>query len=154
MGPSSKAEAPSRALARPTENAPSGSGPAVLFLHDVSANRRSWEGVVRRIEGRLTVLVPDVPGHGDSEAPAAGGHRIAVYALSRFRKPIARYILERRMPSHRVPALVLAGARDRRTGMRETARLARSGRRTWWRPEWATQPRRNDRAWCPMRLMK
>ena len=220
-----------------------GSGPAVLFLHGVSANRRSWERVVRRIEGRFTALAPDLPGRGDSEAPAAGGHHlaeevrrvaeivlqarierplivghshgaaialalaaagqaasnppvaglvlvnpvtpwtarpsllsapglrrshVAAHALSRFRKPIARYILERRvlargfpagpelieryaapyaqperarallailldwdpvelrsrMPSRRVPALVLAGAQDRRIGMRETARLA------------------------------
>ncbi len=63
----------------------------------MSANRRSWEGVVRRIEGRFTALVPDVPGRGDS------GTLPAAHALSRFRKPIARYILERRVLTPRSP---------------------------------------------------
>lgn len=216
----------------------SGSGPAVVCLHGVSANRSTWSAVARRLGDGFTVLAPDLLGRGDSDLPTGGayrlddelrraaellrraglvravtvGHshgaaialglaarmsgvaglvlvnpvtpwsvrpavlslpglrrsRLAASALARFRKPVTRYILERRVlgpgtrasrelvdryaapyaAPHRarallavvadwdprelrpwistapIPALVLAGACDRRMTVEHTARLA------------------------------
>lgn len=53
-----------------------GSGPAVLCLHGVSANRTTWDEVGRRLEDRFTVVAPDLLGRGDSEVPAVSSYRL------------------------------------------------------------------------------
>lgn len=45
-----------------------GSGPPLLLLHGLSAHRRIWDGVVPGLEGRFTLLVPDLLGRGESGA--------------------------------------------------------------------------------------
>lgn len=46
-----------------------GSGPALLLLHGISGNRRSWDGVTARLSSRFTVLAADLPARGDSDIP-------------------------------------------------------------------------------------
>ncbi|MET0295120.1 MAG: alpha/beta fold hydrolase [Phenylobacterium sp.] len=51
-----------------------GSGPPLLLLHGA---RGSWTHWIRNIDAlgaERTVWVPDLPGHGDSAAPAEAGH--------------------------------------------------------------------------------
>ncbi|WP_306391957.1 alpha/beta fold hydrolase [Telluria beijingensis] len=38
--------------------------PAVILVHGATLNGRSWDPVRRRLEPRLRVLAPDLPGHG------------------------------------------------------------------------------------------
>jgi pimeloyl-ACP methyl ester carboxylesterase len=44
----------------------SGQGPALVLLHPLGADRRVWDPVVARIEGRCDVIVLDLPGFGES----------------------------------------------------------------------------------------
>jgi pimeloyl-ACP methyl ester carboxylesterase len=53
-----------------------GSGPAVLCLHGVSANRATWDVIGRRLATRFTVLAPDLLGRGDSDRPAIASYRL------------------------------------------------------------------------------
>lgn len=44
-----------------------GEGPAVLLIHGIAGNRDAWRDVVRPlVAAGLTVIAPDLPGHGDS----------------------------------------------------------------------------------------
>jgi pimeloyl-ACP methyl ester carboxylesterase len=44
-----------------------GSGPAIMLIHGFPASGNLWAGVVTYLAESLTVLVPDVPGTGDSK---------------------------------------------------------------------------------------
>lgn len=48
-----------------------GSGPALVLLHGVNDQAGTFAKIVPGLLGRFTVLIPDLPGHGESE-PAAG----------------------------------------------------------------------------------
>lgn len=48
-----------------------GSGPALVLLHGVNDQAGTFAKIVPGFLGRFTVLIPDLPGHGESE-PAAG----------------------------------------------------------------------------------
>lgn len=41
-----------------------GSGPVILMLHGTGASSHSWIPLARRLEGRFTILAPDLPGQG------------------------------------------------------------------------------------------
>jgi pimeloyl-ACP methyl ester carboxylesterase len=56
-----------------------GSGPALLLLHGIGNNCRTWSGVIERLAGTHTVIAPDLLGHGDSDKPR-GDYSIAAYA--------------------------------------------------------------------------
>lgn len=43
-----------------------GRGPAVLFLHGLTFDRRTWVPVIRLVGDQLMSLVVDLPGHGNS----------------------------------------------------------------------------------------
>lgn len=47
-----------------------GKGPGVLFIHGYGGNRGVWAEQVSRMKKDHTVVVVDLPGHGDSAAPA------------------------------------------------------------------------------------
>ena len=47
-----------------------GSGPALLLLHGTGASSHSWRDLLLPLSSRFTVVVPDLPGHGFSSAPA------------------------------------------------------------------------------------
>jgi pimeloyl-ACP methyl ester carboxylesterase len=58
--------------ARPAELAfkKEGKGPGVVFIHGFGGNRGVWAEQVTRMKKDHTVLTVDLPGHGDSAAPA------------------------------------------------------------------------------------
>jgi pimeloyl-ACP methyl ester carboxylesterase len=66
-----------------------GSGPAVVLLHGYAEDSRMWKPLAVALAPRFTVIVPDLPGIGNSSIPASGldmvtsAHRIrdAVSAL-------------------------------------------------------------------------
>jgi magnesium chelatase accessory protein len=46
-----------------------GEGPALLLLHGTGASTHSWRGLLPLLARRFTVIAPDLPGHGFTEAP-------------------------------------------------------------------------------------
>jgi magnesium chelatase accessory protein len=53
-----------------------GSGPAVLCLHGISANRTTWDAIGARLSIGFTVFAPDLLGRGDSDRPAMATYRL------------------------------------------------------------------------------
>lgn len=47
-----------------------GSGPAVVLLHGYPLNRTMWTELADRLAPRFRVVLPDLPGHGGSDAPS------------------------------------------------------------------------------------
>ena len=45
-----------------------GSGPALLLLHQSPQNSRMWLAMIERFADRYTVIAPDTPGFGYSDA--------------------------------------------------------------------------------------
>jgi len=43
-----------------------GAGPAVLLLHSTTADARQWRPQIRELRGEVTVVAPDLRGHGRS----------------------------------------------------------------------------------------
>jgi pimeloyl-ACP methyl ester carboxylesterase len=48
-----------------------GRGPALLLLHGIGCNHRTWLPVLRPLSRHFTVIAPDLLGHGESDAPRA-----------------------------------------------------------------------------------
>ncbi len=48
-----------------------GAGPPMLLLHGTGSASLSWRGMMPALAARYTVIAPDLPGHGLTEAPAA-----------------------------------------------------------------------------------
>lgn len=46
-----------------------GSGPVVLFIHGMAGSSAMWKDVLPVLEGQVTYVAPDLPGHGDSAKP-------------------------------------------------------------------------------------
>jgi haloacetate dehalogenase len=46
-----------------------GTGPGLLLLHGYPQTRAAWHRVAPRLAQRFTVIVPDLPGYGDSSGP-------------------------------------------------------------------------------------
>src|SRR5712692_7434835 len=46
-----------------------GAGPPLVLLHGASGSWTHWIRNVLPLAGRFRVLVPDMPGYGDSDAP-------------------------------------------------------------------------------------
>ncbi len=46
-----------------------GEGPPLLLLHDFLMDHRAWEGVAPGLAGDFRVVMPDLPGFGESEKP-------------------------------------------------------------------------------------
>ncbi|MEO8349415.1 MAG: alpha/beta fold hydrolase [Acidobacteriota bacterium] len=47
-----------------------GKGPAIVLVHGFPLDGAMWSGVARALSSRFHVFKPDLPGHGNSEAPA------------------------------------------------------------------------------------
>jgi pimeloyl-ACP methyl ester carboxylesterase len=62
-----------------------GCGPPLLLIHGLGGTRQTWSHVIESLAATHTVIAPDLPGHGDSEAPAGdyslGAHAVAVRDL-------------------------------------------------------------------------
>lgn len=56
-----------------------GQGPAILLLHGIGMDHRSWLPIIERLSTRFTVIAPDLLGHGQSDKPRAD-YSIAGYA--------------------------------------------------------------------------
>ena len=56
-----------------------GDGPALLLLHGIGNNCRTWAKVIDRLAETHTVIAPDLLGHGDSDKPR-GDYSLAAYA--------------------------------------------------------------------------
>lgn len=70
-----------------------GHGPAVLLLHGLSANRRTWDRVAELLEEEFTLILPDLPSRGHSEPRPELRYRYA----DELRR--ARWILDRLRPA-------------------------------------------------------
>ncbi len=65
-----------------------GTGPALLLVHGTGAATHSWRGLLPLLAERFTVVAPDLPGHGFTDAPpkralSLPGMAEAVHALLR-----------------------------------------------------------------------
>src|ERR1700751_489489 len=58
-----------------------GTGPALVLLHGVGHRRQAWQPVLDLLTPHRTVTMADLPGHGDSPPPRAGG-RAAIRAIA------------------------------------------------------------------------
>lgn len=56
-----------------------GHGPPLVLLHGVMANNRTWRHVAPILSDRYRILLPDLPGHGNSDCPDAS-YTLAWYA--------------------------------------------------------------------------
>lgn len=56
-----------------------GQGPAILLLHGIGMDHRSWLPVIDKLASHYTVIAPDLLGHGRSDKPRAD-YSIAGYA--------------------------------------------------------------------------
>jgi pimeloyl-ACP methyl ester carboxylesterase len=59
-----------------------GSGPPLVLVHDYLASRLAWDDVLPRLAARFRVIVPDLPGFGESEKPPPGRYRYDFDAFS------------------------------------------------------------------------
>lgn len=50
-----------------------GSGPVVLLAHGTGAATHSWRDLLPLLAAHCTVIAPDLPGHGFTQTPPAGG---------------------------------------------------------------------------------
>lgn len=57
-----------------------GSGPVVLLVHGTGAATHSWRDLAPLLAEHFTVVAPDLPGHGFTEAPPA--HRLSLPAMA------------------------------------------------------------------------
>ena len=59
-----------------------GSGPSLLLLHGTGASTHSWRGLLPRLAERVTVIAPDLPGHGFTQMPPGGGLGLAAMSAA------------------------------------------------------------------------
>ena len=57
-----------------------GSGPTIVFVHGWTCNTSSWRGQVPAFAEDYRVVTLDLPGHGQSEAPAESDFSMALFA--------------------------------------------------------------------------
>jgi magnesium chelatase accessory protein len=65
-----------------------GAGPVVLLAHGTGAATHSWRALAPLLARRLTVVAPDLPGHGFSQAPA--GARLGLPFMARSLAELCR----------------------------------------------------------------
>jgi pimeloyl-ACP methyl ester carboxylesterase len=59
-----------------------GSGPPLLLVHDYLASRAAWDEVLDDLARSFRVLVPDLPGFGESEKPPPGRYAYGCEAFA------------------------------------------------------------------------
>jgi pimeloyl-ACP methyl ester carboxylesterase/putative sterol carrier protein len=65
-----------------------GSGPAILLIHGLGASKISWLPILPPLAERYRVIVPDLPGHGESE-------KLRTDYSPRFYAKVLRHLLDR-----------------------------------------------------------
>ncbi|GIF01339.1 hydrolase [Paractinoplanes rishiriensis] len=58
-----------------------GAGEPLLLIHGLGGTRGTWDHVIDDLAASHTVIAPDLPGHGDSDAPA-GDYSLGALAAS------------------------------------------------------------------------
>ena len=58
-----------------------GSGEPLVLLHGLGGTRQTWNRMIDALAATHTVIAPDLPGHGDSDAPA-GDYSLGAHAAS------------------------------------------------------------------------
>ena len=58
-----------------------GNGPLLLLVHGTGAATHSWRDLLPALAGNFTVVAPDLPGHGFTQAPP--GHRLSLPGMAR-----------------------------------------------------------------------
>ncbi|MDT7953377.1 MAG: alpha/beta fold hydrolase [Acetobacteraceae bacterium] len=58
-----------------------GEGPVLLMLHGTGAATHSWRGLLPLLTAHFTVVAPDLPGHGYTDAPATS--RLSLPGMAR-----------------------------------------------------------------------
>lgn len=58
-----------------------GTGEPLLLIHGLGGSRRTWDHIIDDLATRYTVIAPDLPGHGESDAPA-GDYSLGALAAS------------------------------------------------------------------------
>src|SRR3954465_13331632 len=56
-----------------------GSGPVLLLVHGITSKGETWRRVMPRLAERVTVVAPDLLGHGESAKPR-GDYSLGAYA--------------------------------------------------------------------------
>ncbi|MGV0849121.1 alpha/beta fold hydrolase [Mycolicibacterium phlei] len=56
-----------------------GRGPALMLIHGLGGSRHTWDRFIDALSDSYTVIAPDLPGHGDSDAPP-GDYSLGAYA--------------------------------------------------------------------------
>ncbi len=59
-----------------------GTGPVCLLLHGTAASTHSWRGLAPLLAERMTVIAPDLPGHGFTGTP--DGARLTLTTMARL----------------------------------------------------------------------
>src|SRR5580658_4423316 len=59
-----------------------GDGPPLLLVHDYLSSRVAWDDALPSLSRRFQVIVPDLPGFGESEKPPPGRYRYDFDAFS------------------------------------------------------------------------
>jgi pimeloyl-ACP methyl ester carboxylesterase len=58
-----------------------GVGPGLLLIHGLGGSRRTWQHLISDLAQTHTVIAPDLPGHGESDAPA-GDYSLGAHACA------------------------------------------------------------------------
>ncbi len=56
-----------------------GSGPTVLLVHGMAGSSATWQAAIEHLAPEVTVIAPDLPGHGRSDKPR-GDYSLGAYA--------------------------------------------------------------------------
>jgi len=81
-----------------------GEGPPLILLHGAGGRASAWRAVIPQLARGFQVIVPDIPGHGDSKAPGA------LYTRRFYSSWLKRFILEMRLSRPRIVGHSLGGA--------------------------------------------
>lgn len=87
-----------------TECIVTGEGPPLILLHGAGGRASAWRAVIPQLARGFQVIVPDIPGHGDSKAPGA------LYTRRFYSSWLKRFILEMRLSRPRIVGHSLGGA--------------------------------------------
>ena len=66
-----------------------GSGPPLLILHGFTGSGRAMRPLTDRLSGRFSLIVPDLVGHGRSDAPADAGAYTMAAVVDQLRRLVA-----------------------------------------------------------------
>jgi len=87
-----------------TECTLAGAGPPLIVLHGAGGRASAWREVIPQLARGFQVIVPDIPGHGDSQSPGALSTR-------RFYSSwLKRFTIELRLSRPRIVGHSLGGA--------------------------------------------